>query len=145
MMHRNVGELLSNRVVVALSSDASVREAAGRMKAAHVASVVVTEAEDRHIAGIFTERDLTERVVADGLDPDRTRLAAVMTPHPMTIGPDATVHEALRHMHDNGMRHLPIVQNGRVIGIVSMRDFLGEELADIDRETRLMESLTEVM
>lgn len=145
MMHRNVGELVSNRVVVALSSEASVREAADRMKAAHVASVVVTEAEDHHLAGIFTERDLTERVVADGLDPDRTRLATVMTPHPMTIGPDATVQEALRQMHDLGMRHLPIVQNGRVIGVVSMRDFMGEELAEIDRERSLMESLTEVM
>lgn len=145
MLHRNVGELLNNRVVVALSSDASVREAAGCMKKAHVASVVVTEAEDRHLAGIFTERDLTERVVADGLDPDRTRLAAVMTPHPMTVGPETTVQDALRHMHDNGMRHLPIVQNGRVLGVVSMRDFMGEELADIDRERTLMESLTEIM
>lgn len=145
MLHRNVGELLNNRVVVALSSDASVRDAAGCMKNAHVASVVVTEAEDRHLAGIFTERDLTERVVADGLDPDRTPLAAVMTPHPMTVGPETTVQDALRQMHDNGMRHLPIVENGRVLGIVSMRDFMGEELADIDRERTLMDSLTEIM
>jgi len=145
MMHRNVGELLSNRRVVALPGDASVRQAAAHMKASHVASVMVTDASDDHLEGIFTERDLTDRVVAGGLDPDRTRLADVMTPCPITVDLDTSVRDALRQMHGNSLRHLPIVHAGKVVGVVSMRDFMGEELAVLDREKELMESLTEVL
>lgn len=145
MMHRNVGELLSNRRVVSMPPDASVRQAVTRMKASHVASVVVTDAGDAHLEGIFTERDLAERVVADGLDPDRTRLSDVMTPCPITVDLDTSVRDALRRMSNNSLRHLPIVHDGKVVGVVSMRDFMGEELAVLDREKELMESLTEVL
>ena len=145
MMHRNVGDLVSNRRVVSLPAGASVREAAAHMKAAHVASVVVTETNDDHLEGIFTERDLTERVVAGGLDPEKTRLADVMTPCPITVGMETSVRDALRQMFSNGLRHLPIVQGGKVVGVISMRDFMGDELAVLDREKELMESLTEVL
>lgn len=145
MMHRNIAEVVGHQHLVSLPPGATVREAAGVMKAAHVASVVVAGSEDRHLEGIFTERDLTERVVAGGLDPDATRLDAVMTPCPITVGPDTAVRDALRSMHANGLRHLPIVEDGRVVGVVSMRDFLGEELAAIDHERALMDSLTEVL
>ena len=145
MMHRNVGDLLNHRRVVSLPPGASVREAARQMKAAHVASVVVTASTDDHIEGIFTERDLTDRVVADGLDPDATPLSAVMTPCPVTVGLDTSVRDALRSMFHNGLRHLPIVQGEHVVGVVSMRDFMGDELATLDREKELMESLTEAL
>ncbi|HEY0835317.1 MAG TPA: CBS domain-containing protein [Azospirillum sp.] len=145
MMHRNVGDLLTNRRVVHLPPSATVREAACQMKASHVASVVVTDHGDDHLEGIFTERDLTERVVAAGLDPERTPLSAVMTPCPITVDLDTTVRDAMRHMFCNGLRHLPIVRGDKVVGIVSMRDFMGEELALLDREKELMESLTEVI
>ncbi len=145
MMHRNIGELLNRRRVVSLPAGASVRDAAKQMKAAHVASVVVTSSVDEQIEGIFTERDLTDRVVADGLDPDNTRLSDVMTPCPVTAAPDITVGEALRRMTDNGLRHLPVVRDGHVVGVISMRDFMGEELTLIEHQRELMDSLTEVM
>ncbi|QCO14607.1 CBS domain-containing protein [Azospirillum brasilense] len=145
MMHRNIGDLLNRRRVVSLPAGASVRDAARQMKAAHVASVVVIASIDEQIEGIFTERDLTDRVVADGLDPDQTRLSEVMTPCPVTAAHDITVGEALRRMVDHGLRHLPVVRDGRVIGVLSMRDFLGEELMLIEHEREMMDSLTEVM
>lgn len=145
MMHRNVGDLVNNRRVVSLPADASVREAAAHMKASHVASVVVTEASDEHLEGIFTERDLAERVVADGLDPEKTRLADVMTPCPITVGLETSVRDALRQMFGNNLRHLPIMHDGKVVGVISMRDFMGDELAVLDREKEIMESLTEVL
>ncbi|MGR0184210.1 CBS domain-containing protein [Azospirillum aestuarii] len=145
MMHRNIGDLLNRRRVVSLPAGASVRDAARQMKAAHVASVVVTASINEQIEGIFTERDLTDRVVADGLDPDQTPLSAVMTPCPVTVGHDVTVGEALRRMADHGLRHLPVVRDGHVIGVVSMRDFLGQELMLIEHEREMMDSLTEVM
>lgn len=145
MVHRNVGDVLNHRRVVSLPPEASVREAARHMKASHVASVIVTADGDEHIEGIFTERDLTDRVVAGGLDPDVTSLAAVMTPCPITVDLDTSVRDALRRMFCNGLRHLPIIHDGHVVGVVSMRDFMGEELAALDREKEMMESLTEVM
>ncbi|HYH39016.1 MAG TPA: CBS domain-containing protein [Azospirillum sp.] len=145
MMHRNVGDLVSNRRVVSLPADASVRDAAAHMKSAHVASVVVTESGDEHLEGIFTERDLTERVVAGGLDPEKTKLSDVMTPCPITVGLETSVRDALRQMSNNSLRHLPIVENGKVVGVISMRDFMGDELALLDREKEIMESLTEVL
>lgn len=145
MMHRNVGDLLGQHRVVSLPSGATVRDAARRMKAAHVASIVVTAFIDEQIEGIFTERDLTDRVVAEGLDPDSTPLSQVMTPCPITAEAETTVAEALRRMAANGLRHLPILRNGRLVGVVSMRDMMGEELMVLEREKEMMDSLTEVI
>ena len=144
MMNRTVGDLVHNHRVVALPPQATVREAARRMRDEHVASIVITDPE-RHAAGIFTERDLTDRVVADGLDPDLTQLVEVMTPCPVTTSPGTRVGDALRCMATNSLRHLPVVIDGRVVGIVSMRDFVGDELAVLDREKAVMDSLTEVL
>jgi signal-transduction protein with cAMP-binding, CBS, and nucleotidyltransferase domain len=127
-MHRHIGDLVTNRGVVSLSAGASVRQAACRMKDAHVASVVVMAPDDEHLSGIFTERDLTERVVASGLDPDSTPLAAVMTPCPITVDLDTTVRDAMRGMIRAGLRHLPVADHGHIVGVVSTRDFMGEEL-----------------
>jgi signal-transduction protein with cAMP-binding, CBS, and nucleotidyltransferase domain len=144
MMNRTVGDLVHNHRVVALPPTASARDAAKRMRDEHVASVVVTDPGD-HAIGIFTERDLTDRVVADGLDPDATLLSGVMTRCPVTTGLATTVGEALRCMATNTLRHLPVVEDGRVVGLISMRDFVGDELAVIDREKAIMDTLTEVL
>ncbi|MGQ9369745.1 CBS domain-containing protein [Azospirillum sp. ST 5-10] len=145
MMQRHVGDLLGNRRVVTLPPGATVRQAAVQMAAAHVASVVVTAGADDRLEGIFTERDLTARVVAGGLDPDTTPLAAVMTPCPIAVDRGTTVRDALRRMAGNRLRHLPVVEDGRVVGVLSVRDVVGEELARLDREKELADSLTEVI
>lgn len=145
MMHRNISDLITHHKVERLPPDASVREAARRMKSAHVASIVVTEEAEDRVIGIFTERDLTDRVVAEGLDPDATALSAVMSPCPVVARPDTSVRDALRCMAGNYVRHLPVVEGKHVVGVVSMRDFMGDELAMLDREKALMESLTEVL
>ena len=105
------------------------------MRERHVGAVLVTT--DGHLDGIFTERDMVNRVVAEGRDPDRTTLAEVMTADPDTIAPTTTAIEALRLMNDGGYRHLPIVERGRVVGIVSRRDFHGDEKARLDDESDL--------
>ncbi len=145
MMQRHVEDLLNHRRLVSLPSGASARDAARRMKAARVASVLVIGPGDGRIEGIFTERDLTDRVVADGLDPDATPLSAVMTPCPVTADLDSTACEALRRMARDGLRHLPVTHDGHAVGMLSMRDFLGAELAVLERERAMMETLAEVM
>lgn len=133
MLRRLVPDVVQGQDLLKLSPTATVREAAREMKARHVGAVLVTDREGR-LAGIFTERDAVNRVLAEGRDPDTTPLAEVMTRNPNTIGPDATAIDALRLMDDGGYRHLPIVKQGRLVGIVSRRDFFGTEKARIEDE-----------
>lgn len=144
MPHRSVSEVIRGHRVVSLPAEAGVREAARRMTEERVASVVVT-GDNARVIGIFTERDLTSRVVANGLDPGATSLRQVMSAAPLTIDPDATVGDALRAMHLNRLRHLPVLDDGKVVGVVSMRDFVGAELAIADGQCDAMDALTEIM
>jgi CBS domain-containing protein len=134
-MRRIVPDVVSNQELLELPPSASVRGAAQAMRERHVGAVLVTA--DGRLAGIFTERDMVNRVVAEGRDPDHTTLAQVMTESPDTIAPTATAIEALRRMNDGGYRHLPVVDRGRLVGIVSRRDFHGEEKARLDQESDL--------
>lgn len=93
------------------------------------------------MTGIFTERDLINRVVACDRDPKITPLAEVMTKDPNTISPKATALEALRLMEDGGYRHLPVVAGNRLVGIISRRDFFGSEKAQLESESGLWQRL----
>jgi CBS domain-containing protein len=125
MVQRNVGQLIKRRVVH-VSAAASVREACELMATNHVGAVLVME--DGRLDGIFTERDALNRVLAARLDPDATPLSDVMTREPITLSPQTPVTEALRLMSEIGFRHLPIVDQEEVQGIISLRDFVGVEL-----------------
>lgn len=114
------------------------------MSERHVAAVLVTEGDDT-LDGIFTERDLLDRVVVPGLDPDTTPLAKVMTPKPATVAPGETVREALAIMDAKGVRHLPVAVDGRVLGVVSMRDFVGDEVAVLERQHEIEAQFAEHM
>ena len=138
-MRRVVPDVVRNQQLLQLPPDATVRSAALAMREHHVGAVLVT-AYDR-LAGIFTERDMVNRVVAESRDPDRTTLAEVMTADPDTIAPTTTAIEALRRMDDGGYRHLPIVENGRIVGIVSRRDFHGDEKSRLDDESELWKKI----
>jgi CBS domain-containing protein len=80
-------------------------------------------------------------VVAEGRDPDETVLREIMTPDPDSVSSDTTAIEALRLMQDGGYRHLPVVDDGEVLGVVSRRDFHGVEKARLDDETALWERI----
>ena len=83
------------------------------------------------LIGIFTERDALFRVIAARRDPVATCLADVMTPQPQTMHPDEPFGKALRLMHKHGFRHLPVVEHGRPLGVVSARDALEEDLENL--------------
>ncbi len=138
-MRRLVPDVVSNQQLLALPRTTAVRAAARAMRERRVGAVLIS-ADDR-LEGIFTERDMVTRVVAEGRDPDHTTLGDVMTADPDTAPPNTTVIEALRRMQDGGYRHLPIVDRGRLVGIVSRRDFHGEEKARLDRESGLWEKI----
>jgi CBS domain-containing protein len=84
------------------------------------------------LVGIFTERDLLSKVVAMKRDPDTVRLSEVMTRDPDTIGPDETAFAALDMMRKRGYRHLPVLDGGTLIGMVSVRDLYSTALGELE-------------
>ena len=137
---RRVSDIVRNQDPVTLPASATVRKACQSMRDRRVGAVLVTEA-DLRLVGIFTGRDAVHRVLADGRSAATTKLAEVMTRDPDTMPPGKTVIEALRLMEDGRYRHLPIVENGKVVGVVSRFDFSGIELDRLDEETGLWERI----
>ena len=125
---------------ITMNELASVTEACNQMRDCRAGSVLVTAEADR-LVGIFTGRDAVCRVLALRRDPSTTRLAEVMTRSPATMSPDGTAFDALRMMSDGGFRHVPLVKNGRVLGLVSRGDFKGLEQELDDRECDLWEHM----
>lgn len=140
MTMRHLSDLVRNRAPLVLDRRASVAEACLAMRDRGVGAVIVADGDHR-LMGIFTGRDAVCRVLADGLSPDKAILADVMTRDPATIPADATAIQALRLMADGGFRHLPVVADGRVVGIVSRGDFRGLEQARLDEEGEIWERL----
>ena len=134
MLDRPVRSVIRRRNILKAPPETTVRRAATLMAKRNVGAVMVIE--DGQLAGIFTERDVVFRVVARGLDPAATRLADVMTRKPRTIGPNTTFGRAILLMHDHGFRHLPVVENGVPIGIVSARSAMDPELEEFVAETQ---------
>jgi len=124
---------------VSLEGQATARQAAMLMREHNVGAVPIVE--DGVLEGILTVNDMSYRVIAEGRDPDKTCVKEVMTPDPDTVGPDTTAIDALRLMQDGGYRHLPVVDGGRVLGLVSRRDFYGVEKSRLDDETALWERI----
>jgi len=137
---RKMSDIVKNQVPVTLPPDATVRDACQRMRDRRVGAVLVTEADQR-LLGIFTGRDAVHRVLAEGMSAARTKLAAVMTRDPDTMPPGKSAIEALRLMEYGRYRHVPIVNDGKVVGIVSRFDFSGIELDRLDEETGLWERI----
>ncbi len=90
------------------------------------------------LIGIFTERDLMRRVVADGRDPRVTAVVEVMTDDPLVITPDENLENCMALMRRHGFRHLPVCRDGELVGIVSLRDILLHDLHEKDDEVRMM-------
>jgi len=137
---RTMSDIVRNQDPVTLPPNATVREACQRMRDHRVGAVLVTDG-DRRLLGIFTGRDAVHRVLAEGKGTTRTKLVDVMTRNPDTMPPRKMAIEALRMMEDGRYRHLPIVEDGKVVGIVSRFDFSGIELDRLDEETGLWERI----
>lgn len=137
---RKMSDLVREQNPLMLPPTASVMTAARHMRERRVGAVLVADV-NAGLLGIFTGRDAVDRVLADGKDPAETTLAEVMTPDPDTMAPHHTAIEALRLMQDARCRHLPIVHEGKVVGIVSRGDFRGIEQDRLDEETGLWERI----
>jgi CBS domain-containing protein len=141
MLSTRVRELMDSRKLLVAGPQSSVREAAAAMADRGTGAVLVVEGG--RLIGIFTERDIVFRVVARGLDTAATPLAQVMTPEPKTIEPQKSFGQAMLVMHAHGFRHLPVVDDGVPVGIVSARSALDPDLEDFVAEERRRKSLQE--
>jgi CBS domain-containing protein len=126
--------VMQRRNVLKAPPETLVSKAAQLMATKNVGAVMVVEGE--RLVGIFTERDVVVRVVARGLDAQMTRLAEVMTPSPHTVDPEKPFGYALLLMHEKGFRHLPVIQDGKPIGIVSSRSAMDPELEEFVSEAQ---------
>lgn len=122
----HVADVLKSRPVATMRPQLPVSEAAKRMRTFNVSAVLIVE--DGTVVGVLTERDIVNRVVADGRDIDRTAVKKVMTRNPIHVYPDTPVDAAIRTMGELHLRHLPVLgrpdDDGRqeVVGILSLRD-----------------------
>lgn len=108
--------------VVSDAPDDSIAEAAAKMREQQTGSLVILEGG--RLAGIFTERDLL-KAIARGLDPKETQVREVMTEEVVTISPEALLRDAASIMASKWIRHLPVVEGTRVVGMLSSRDLIG--------------------
>ena len=143
MSSRLIKDVIKNQSVVALPHTATVRQAAREMSSRRIGAVVIVA--DGKLPGNFTQPDALSRVHAEGRDPDTTTLDQVMSSKLSTIAPDRPLLHALHIMHDHGFRHMPVVQAGKPVGMLSIRDALDYELVHFVKEIEKKEALTEII
>jgi CBS domain-containing protein len=131
-----ISQILTDRELYHVEPSQTVLEVASRMADLHVGAILVLE--DGALRGIFSERDLLCRVLVNGLDPRTIRVSEVMTTSPATVEEAATSDEAMEIMHEHGCRHLPVLRDGRVVQLVSMRDLMYFDLERKVEEIRHM-------
>lgn len=122
MRDQPVSTIMRSKVVT-VDRNLKISQVVHEMTAKSIGAVVVTE--DGKPVGIFSERDLLKRVVARGLNMDQMSVHMVMSPKLVTVTPAETVGAAGYQMHSMNLRHIPVVENGQLLGILSIRDILG--------------------
>jgi CBS domain-containing protein len=134
MFDTPVRSVMQQQKLLKAPPETLVSDAAKLMASKKVGAIIVVDGGI--LVGIFTERDVVCRVVARGLDARATRIADVMTREPHTIEPDRPFGYALLIMHQQGFRHLPVIEDGKPIGIVSARSAMDPELEEFVSEAQ---------
>ncbi|MEA2570054.1 MAG: hypothetical protein QOI24_2055 [Acidobacteriota bacterium] len=138
---KQISELIEGRPLIHADIGDNVRTVARKMSDRNIGAVAILEGGK--LVGLFSERDLMTRVVAAGLDPDDTAVSAVMTKNLVVADPIDDVSSAVQKMHSLGCRHLPVVDHGNLLGMISLRDLMQLDCdASRDRATFLRELVT---
>jgi len=124
----------SRRPVNCVRSDTTVTDSVRKMHSENIGALLIME--DEKLTGIFTERDALNKVLAAGIDPNSTNVSAVMTENPFCIDPSTTIEEAMSIVTNRRIRHLPILHNGELVGIVSSGDLTHWLVQDREGEIR---------
>ncbi len=144
MPNRTLRQVVTGQTLVSALPDTTVRAAAVAMAGQSVGAIMIVD-ETGRLIGLFTERDVLNRVVARGLDPETTLLASVMTDKLQTATPDKPLGHALHLMFEGGFRHVPVVEDGRPVGMVSARNALGLEIHQFEKELKERDHIAEIL
>jgi CBS domain-containing protein len=139
MYSMRVKSVMERKKLLVAPPGTTVAKVAKLMAKKNVGAVMVVA--EKRLVGIFTERDAVFRVIAAGRDPEATTLGEVMTPDPVTVEPGEIFGRVLLAMHERGFRHMPVVENGEPVGIVSSRSALDPEMEEFTAETQRRLSL----
>ncbi len=139
MKRKIVPDIVKPREIISVSRDDKIIDAAAKMVDAHVAALVVFD-DKENLVGIVTERDMTHRVVAKGLDTGTTTVSEIMTENPDTLTPDDFAMEALDVMQSRHFRHLPVTDGSKVIGIVPIRDLFAAVKMSLEEDIQETEA-----
>jgi CBS domain-containing protein len=129
-----LGDLVKDRKLYSVEATRTVLEAARFMMEHNIGALPVMR--DGKLVGILSERDIMNRVVAVGRTPGTTAVSEIMTENPRAVSADESVEECLFMMREFGFRHLPIVDGNDLKGLVSLRDILMHQAAEIERQAR---------
>lgn len=143
MAERTIRDIIDGQELLTAPPNMTVAEAARQMRQRNVGAMMVVDSGK--LAGIFTERDALFRVVAAGLDSSATALSTVMTVNPVSITAEHPFADALAMMHGGRFRHLPVTEQGRPIGMISVRDALGPELESFVYELLREEQVSQIL
>jgi IMP dehydrogenase len=129
---KTVAELLRAKPsrVVSVRPDQSVLEAIKVLAQENIGAAIVMNGPK--IVGIFSERDYTRKIVLQGRSSDTTKVEEIMTPNVIIVGPRTKTRECMQLMTDKNIRHLPVVDNNACVGMISIRDIVGDIIADQD-------------
>lgn len=139
MQYKIIPDIIQEQEVCQLPEMSTVLEVSKQMLDCNVAAIAVTD-DDGRLQGIVTERDLTRRVLAKGLDPRKATAGEVMTANPDTLSPGDSAHDALELMQTRRYRHLPVVEGDRVLGMVSIRDLYAAVKTALEKDIRETEA-----
>ena len=130
---QQVGDLLSDKgtEVFSIAPQASVAEAVNLLAEKGIGSLLVMQQDT--LCGIVTERDYARKVLAGGLSPERTSVADIMTADVLTTGVDQNIDECMMLMTEKRIRHLPVVDGERIVGLISIGDLMKAIITDNQR------------
>ena len=133
-----VCDIVRSRELYSAREDQTVAEVARKMAELQIGAILILDGEQ--LRGVFSERDLMQRVVLEGRDPARTPVGQVMTRDVAAIDERAHVEEAMELMQTHNCRHLPVMRGSRVVNFLSMRDVMNHELVRKTEELHQMQA-----
>ena len=144
MPHRTIQDILRHQTLLTTNPSTTVSEAIHQMNRARVGSILIVD-ELEVLLGIFTERDVLTRVLGKDLDPKTTALADVMSQGPITVDLAQPLMYAFFLMQEHGFRHIPILNQGKPVGIISLRDMMSVDLAQLEDVLTRKTDISEVI
>jgi CBS domain-containing protein len=139
MRPRIIPGVVKNQTIRSLSAKNTAYEAARMMVDSHISAIVITD-DNGDLKGIVTERDMVHRVLVTNTKAADLRLEDIMTKDPLTVSPNDSAMDALELMRERKFRHLPVTENGKVVGMISIRDLYDAAKAELEENVRETEA-----